>query len=163
MLRDPAKIVRGLRKPLGGTESIFELSLDRIMTPSNGIEEVLTSFYEIISGYKSEQRDWDKFRALFYPGAVLFPNSVTTNPTVSKGIEIDEYISSLNHFLSQNDFFEKGSITQIKIENNIASVISTYEAKRSASEQPFKRGVNFVQFICVEGKWKITSMIWQDL
>jgi len=133
------------------------------MTPSNDIEEVLTTFYEIISGNKSEQRDWDKFRALFYPGALLYPNSVTSNPTGSKGIEIDEYISNLNHFLSQNNFFEKGSITQFIIENNIASVISTYESKRSTSEQPFKQGVNFVHFICVEGKWKITSMIWKDL
>lgn len=133
------------------------------MTSNNDIEKVLNTFYEIISGDKTEQRDWVTFRTLFYPGALLFPNSVTTNPTITKGIKVNEYISDLERFLRQNEFFENGLITHTVIENNIASIISTYEAKRSPSEQPFKHGVNFVHFICVEGKWKITSMIWQDL
>ena len=133
------------------------------MTPNNEIEDVLNTFYEILSGNKSEQRDWDTFRELFYPGALLFTNAITSNPSIVNGLDIDEYISNLDTFLSQNDFIEEGSITQFVIEANIASIISTYEAKRAMSEQPFKHGNNFVHFIYVEGKWKITSMIWQDI
>ena len=133
------------------------------MAPQDAIAFVLSSFYEIISGHKTKKRDWIKMRSLFYPGALLFPNSITQNPTDSHGIEIDTYIQTLDRFLSQNDFFEQGAISQAIVENNIASVISTYEARRTMDDQyPFKHGVNFVHLICTENGWKITSMIWRD-
>ena len=134
------------------------------MEPANDIEPVLIVFYEIISGQKTESRNWDKLRSLFHPGACLFPNSVTVNPVNSCGIDIDTYIQNLDRFLGQNDFFEQGSITQVVIQENIASLIGTYEARHTKSDQePFIHGVNFVHLIHTGSEWKITSMIWRNL
>jgi hypothetical protein len=66
-------------------------------------------FYEIISGHKTEPRNWAKMRSLFYPGARLFPNSVTANSINSCGIEIDSYIQNWIDFLVKR-FFERGTI-----------------------------------------------------
>ena len=134
------------------------------MDPIKDIEHTLSTFYEIISGHKTEPRNWDKMRSLFYPGAHLFPNSVTANSINSCGIEIDSYIQNLDRFLCQNDLFERGTITQTIIESNIASVTSTYEARRTMSDQePFKHGVNFIHLLRAGNDWKITSMMWRDL
>ena len=134
------------------------------MQHQSKIEQTLSLFYKIISGHKTEKRDWDAMRSIFYPGAVLFPISVTQSPSIMQGIDIDTYIQNLDRFLSEHDFFEQGVLSQTIIENNIASVISTYEARRSMDDKvPFKRGVNFVHFIRLADAWKITSMIWRDM
>ena len=125
--------------------------------------EPISTFFDVISGCQSKKRDWEKMRSIFYPGAVLFPNSITHKPTFSPGVDIDTYIDNLEKYLSQNDFFEQCSITQIVTEGNIASVISTYEARRSVEDKlPLKKGINYIHLICTGDEWKITSMIWQD-
>jgi len=133
------------------------------MSDENEITQTLSTFYEIISGPKTKNRDWEKMRSLFYPGAVLFPNAVTQNPVISQGIDIETYIQRLDRFLSQNDFYEQGEISQITVQSNLASVLSTYEARqKDGDELLLKHGANFVHMINIQGEWKITSMIWRD-
>ncbi|HEY0054954.1 MAG TPA: hypothetical protein VGB63_06325, partial [Pedobacter sp.] len=44
-----------------------------------------------------------------------------------------------------------------------AQRISVYEYSSDAtSSNPWKRGVNYIQFIFINGSWKIVSMLWND-
>src|SRR5450432_4263344 len=36
-------------------------------------DAILAATYDVISGPAGQQRDWDRFRSLFYPGARLIP------------------------------------------------------------------------------------------
>lgn len=133
------------------------------MSSANDIERVLATFYRILSGRTTEARDWALMRSLFHPGARLFPNSVTRNPAEHPGVDIDSYITTLTRYLGQNDFHESGAILHVDITGTIASVVSSYEARRTDDDPaPSRTGINLVHLLQVEGQWKIASMIWQD-
>src|ERR1700724_643678 len=36
-------------------------------------DAILAAVYDVISGPAARERDWDRFRSLFYPGAQLIP------------------------------------------------------------------------------------------
>ncbi|UCG62310.1 MAG: hypothetical protein JSV52_03230 [Candidatus Zixiibacteriota bacterium] len=128
------------------------------------IKSRIDSFYEIISGTTGQVRDWDKMRSLFIPGAyVVICLSSKSKGATATVMGIDTYIENLARFLRDNDFHEIGIIHRTEIFGNIASVISTYEARHSPDEKdPMKRGVNFIHLCQDSGAWLITSMIWRD-
>jgi hypothetical protein len=133
------------------------------MNDTSSIKSVIHSFYEVISGFAGENRDWDGFRSLFAPGAGLIPSSVACSTTPPSAIDVEAYIQRLTGFLSQHDFFETGFVNRIEIYGNIACVINTYEARRAPNElEPYKRGVNFIQMLNDGNRWWFTSMIWRD-
>jgi hypothetical protein len=133
------------------------------MNDTSSIESVIHAFYEVISGFASEKRNWEKMRSLFVPGASLVPSSVVCGTSLPSAIDIEAYIQRLAGFLSQYDFFETGLIHHIEVYGNIASVISTYEARHTPNEpEPFRRGVNFILLLSDGNRWWLTSMIWKD-
>lgn len=129
-----------------------------------GVQAVLETFYAIISGRKEDMRDWERMRGLFFPGARLFPNAVTTRPAETEGLDIDRYIENLQRFLDQHDFFERGEITQCFTMGNLASVVSTYEAFLTPDDAASsRRGINLVHFLHDGQAWRITAMMWRDI
>jgi hypothetical protein len=129
------------------------------------IQEAIDEFYDVISGSKEEQRDWDKFRSLFFSGDSALA-SIKFNEgkeLTTKPLNVNAYITGLNNFLSAHDFYEYGLNYEICIFGSIAHVYSEYEAKRK-KEDPciIKKGVNLVQLIHDGHAWKIYSMLWQD-
>lgn len=130
---------------------------------SEAIGDVLSTFYGILSGRPGAPRDWARMRSLFHAGARLFPNAVTRSPAGASGVDIDTYITTLERFLGQNEFHETGEVLRVDITGTIASVVSSYEARRTSSDPaPTRTGINLVHLLQVEGQWKVTSMIWQD-
>jgi len=134
------------------------------MDDSAAIKSRINDFYEVISGTAAEVRDWGKMRSLFIPGAyVVICPSAKSKGRAARVMGIDSYLDNLGRFLHDNDFHEVGIIHRTEIFGNIASVISTYEARRSSDDKdPIKRGVNFIHLCCDNDRWLITSMIWRD-
>lgn len=129
-----------------------------------GVLAALETFYATISGRKEDERDWERMRSLFFPGARLFPNAVTTRPSETEGLDIDRYIENLKRFLEEHDFFERGEITQCFTMGNLASVVSTYEAFLTPDDAASsRRGVNLVHLLHDGQAWKITAMMWRDI
>lgn len=151
---------RGIKS---GPTMTFTRRQGYIMNDPSGIESVIQAFYEVISGSAGTNREWDKVRALFCPGASLVPSSVVCGSSPPSAISLESCIQRLAGFLSQHDFFETGFIHRMEVYGNIASVISTYEAFRAANgSEPGKRGMNFIQMLRDGNRWRITSMIWRD-
>lgn len=129
-----------------------------------GVQATLDTFYAIISGRKEEARDWERLRSLFFPGARLFPNVVTTRPAETEGLASERYLENLKRFLGEHDFFELGEITQCFNFANLAAIVSTYEARQDRDEPlPDRQGVNCVHFLHDGQGWKITGMLWRDI
>lgn len=129
-----------------------------------GVQAVLDTFYALLSGRKEEARDWERLRALFFPGARLFPHAVTTRPGETEGLAVERYLENLKRFLGEHDFFERGEITQGFTFANLAAIVSTYEARPDPEEPlPDRQGVNCVHFLHDGQGWKITAMLWRDI
>ncbi|WP_432666750.1 hypothetical protein R9X47_10350 [Wukongibacter baidiensis] len=128
------------------------------------IKELIDNFYEIISGKAEEERNWHRFRNLFFKNAHLMPSRFNSNKEcVSTPIDVESYILGLDNFLKTKDFYEYGLNYEINIFGNIAHVYSEYEAKNSLKDNEIiKIGVNLVQLINDGDRWKILNMLWQD-
>ncbi len=72
-------------------------------------EAILAATYDVISGPAGQQRDWDRFRSLFVPGARLIP--VVAKKTGSgydtRMITPDEYALHADAYFQKNGFAER--------------------------------------------------------
>lgn len=127
------------------------------------IESIIKATYNVISGGKDEQRDWDRFRALFYPNARLVPTGKGPDGTFGASSRTpDEYIKASEPFLMKNGFYEKEISRKAEVFGNIAHVFSTYEARNSLSdEKPFLRGINSFQLFNDGKRWWVLTIFWQ--
>jgi hypothetical protein len=133
------------------------------MDDTSRIESVIQTFYEVISGPAGHERDWDKMRALFVPGASLVSSSVALGASPPEAIDVGAYVRRLAAWANQQGFFETGHIHRIEMFGNIATVVSMYEARHHPDEsEPFRRGVCFMQMLGDGEQWRLTSMIWRD-
>jgi hypothetical protein len=129
------------------------------------IKKLIDNFYSIISGKEEEERDWNSFRTLFYGNAHLTSTRFNSNnECIAIPKDVESYISGLDKFLKSNEFYEYGFNYEISIIGNISQVHSEYEAKKSLKDNnPIKKGVNLVQLINDGHRWRIVSMLWEDI
>jgi len=126
------------------------------------LEHSVAELYEVISGPPGQDRDWDRFRALFLPEARMVPTSVDKNGKLSyMPITPAGYIERSGAFLKEKGFFELGLVNKVERFGPIAHVFTSYAAKHSLDEpEPFMRGINSIQYMLVGGEWKILSIFW---
>ncbi len=128
------------------------------------IESILAATYDVISGPLGKKRDWDRFRALFYPGARLIPTGKRPNETEVRArvLSPDEYVERSAPLLEKEGFFERGVSNKIDHYANIAHVFSTYESRHNADDaKPFQRGINSFQLVNDGKRWWIMTIMWQ--
>ena len=129
----------------------------------NSIDAIIKATYDVISGEANEKRDWQRFHSLFHPDARLIPSGKNpqTNVVSAKAFTPDQYIERSEPFLNQG-FFEQEISRKTQIFGSIAQVFSTYEAKKTASdEKPFMRGINSFQLLFDGKRWWIVTIYWQ--
>ena len=131
------------------------------------IDAIITAAYDVISGPIGKERDWDRERSLFIPGARLIPTAkkaggkdVDLAPQV---LDVDAYIERVEPFFQKNGFFEKEIARRTEQFGNIAHVWSTYESRRKADDpEPFMRGINSIQLFHDGSRWWIVTIYWQQ-
>ena len=130
----------------------------------NDIDAVIAELYAVISGPAGQERDWDRERNLFFPGAKLIRTSIDdTGKPQALAMDMASYIENVNDYLVQNGFFEYEIARKTEIFGNVAHVFSTYEAKHRAEDaEPFKRGINSIQLFFDGERWWIINMIWDN-
>jgi hypothetical protein len=127
------------------------------------IESTVLAVYNVISG-PAGRRDWDRFEALFAPGARLISTKrgeggvVTANVMTPK-----EYATRAGAFFNDHGFFERPANNRIEIFGDIAHVFSTYESRHASSdEKPFARGINSFQLVRSGDDWKVLTIFWEE-
>lgn len=130
------------------------------VTTINGI---ISTVYNLISGDAGE-RDWAKFKALFYPNARFI--SVKVN---NKGEEVyfegsvDEYIETIKPILLTNTYYEHETARSIQESDNIAQVFSVFESILFVNGEPRNlKGANSFQLIFKDNRWWITNVLFNS-
>jgi hypothetical protein len=128
-------------------------------------DAIMAATYDVISGPAGQQRDWDRFRSLFVPGARLIP--VVARKTGSgydtRIITPDEYVQRADAYLQKNGFAEREISRKAERYGNIMQIFSTYESRHDAKEaQPFARGINSFQLFYDGTRWWVVTIYWLE-
>ncbi len=130
------------------------------------LDAIIAAAYDVISGPAGKKRDWDRDRALFWPGARLMPtatvpgrNDVDLAPLV---LDVEGYIERVEPIFAKSGFYEKEVARRVEQFGHIAHVWSTYESRHDPNDaEPFMRGINSIQLFNDGSRWWILSIYWQ--
>jgi hypothetical protein len=126
------------------------------------VEHIIAAVYDVISG-PAGQRDWDRFRGLYYPGARMVPTRRDDKGNATpRMLSVDEYAAGSQNFFSREGFFEKSIANRVEEWDHIAHVWSTYESRHAAGEKPFARGINSFQLFNDGTRWWILTVYWES-
>ena len=125
-------------------------------------EAIVKAMYDTISGPAGE-RNWQRERSLFLPGARLIPigKRIHGNDGLSV-LTVDEWIDDVSEFFAENDFWESEITSHVDRFGNMAQVFSTYEARDREDGAPIGRGINSIQLVFDEERWWIVSVMWDN-
>ncbi len=126
------------------------------------VDAIIAAVYDVISGSAGEERDWDRMRSLFIPGARLIPTfRDSTGAWRHRVTSVDEWITGADRVLVQNGFFERELHRVAERYGNIVHLFSTYDSKRSPEAEPFARGINSFQLLYDGSRWWVVTIFWQ--
>lgn len=124
------------------------------------VDAILTALYDVISGPAGE-RDWDRFRSLFAPRAVLAPMAPGQDGGATvRVLAVEDYIERSGPFFRQRPFYEVESGRVEERFGNVAAVMSAYESRESPAAEPFSRGVNAITLLHDGERWWVLSIAW---
>ena len=128
------------------------------------VDRTIQSLYSVISGEKGVERDWAKFKELFVPDGTLSVALVSQSGLKGfRTIKPDDYVKSMTAYTSRNGFFEREISRKVEIYGGIAHVWSTYETRAAQTDaKPTNRGVNSIQLLKVDSKWKVMSLTYMS-
>jgi len=126
------------------------------------IDYLVKDFYQAISFGHSAPPDFAPVKILFYGTGMLINNTFNkpitfTAESFIRAMESQVADGAMEHFMQR----ELHSKTEIF--GKVAHRISVYEYNFADHEMPkLPRGINFIQFVQIEGHWRILSMAWSD-
>src|SRR4030095_6150351 len=99
-------------------------------------EAIVAAVYDVISGPAGQKRNWDRMRTLFVPDARMIPTGKRpTGEFTRRVLSVEDYITSSGPFLEKDGFFESEIGKKTEQFGNIVHVFSTYESKRTLSDE----------------------------
>lgn len=134
------------------------------MDTDQKIHALITALYETICGPAGQERQWERMRELFFPGAHMIRTSVDNDGVPQAQVmDVEQYISTTAGFFQDQGFFEWEVARRTDIFGNMAHVFSTYEARHDLHDKvPFKRGINSIQLFYDGQCWRIMNMLWDN-
>jgi len=120
--------------------------------------------YACISGPAGAPRDWDTLRTLYLPRALMLRTVYDdAGRPHAKVFDMDSYIADTTPFFAKESFHEVATGFEIQRFGAVASVRSTYEAKRDPRDaEVIKRGVNFLSLFHDGDRWWIAAIVWDN-
>ena len=127
------------------------------------LDAIVGALYDVISGDAGVQRDWNRFRSLFYPGARMIPSgrNAKTGKVGARIASPEAYIQANESFLEGEGFHELELGRHVDSYGTISQVFSAYEARNKKSdEKPFLRGINSIQLLNDGTRWWVLTIAW---
>jgi hypothetical protein len=127
-------------------------------------DTILAAVYEVISGAAGQERDWDRMRSFFYPGAQLIRTAVKKEGGLTAAfLTPEDYIVRAGSYFKNNSFFEREVARRSERWSSIMQVFSTYESRHDAKDPaPFARGINSFQLFFDGTRWWIMTICWAE-
>lgn len=129
------------------------------------MDAILAALYDVISGPADAERDWDRMRSLFFPGARLIPTGPQREGSgnAARVWTVEEYIERAGPQLMQNGFWETEIARTTERFGAVAHVFSTYESRiETPDSDPVMRGINSIQLFDDGNRWWILSVLWDN-
>jgi hypothetical protein len=129
----------------------------------SSMDAIIKAVYDVISGSADQQRDWNRMRSLFVPGARLIAvHASKDSPNVARVLSVEDYIRRAEPLMAKKGFFERESHRTVERFGDIAQVFSTYESRYVATDaKPFERGINSFQLMFDGQRWWVVTIYWQ--
>jgi hypothetical protein len=140
----------------------------------SSIDAIINAAYDVISGPAGGARDWERERALFFPGARLIPTASKAGDSPGSGaasnesmlrpqlLDVEGYIARVEPFFREKGFYETEIARRTEQFGQIAHVWSTYESRHNENDpEPFMRGINSFQLFHDGARWWIVNIFWQ--
>ncbi len=126
------------------------------------LDNIISAVYDVISGEKGNERNWNRFLNLFHEDARLIPNrNNSEGQLITTYLSPTEYIERSGPFFEQNGFYEHEIGRKEQQFGSIAHVWSAYESRYSKSDvEPFARGINSMQLKNDGKRWWIINIYW---
>ncbi|MDT9600762.1 hypothetical protein [Sphingosinicella rhizophila] len=124
---------------------------------------VTLALYDVISGDPGVKRDWNRFRSLFHPSALMIPTgkNAETGKIGARIMTPEDYVNLSGPNLEKNGFHEREVAYREDRYGNTAHIFTTYAARRTLSDpEPFMRGINSIQFFNDGKRWWVLSITW---
>src|SRR4051812_45363522 len=126
-------------------------------------DAIIAALYDVISGPAGQERDWNRFRSLFAPGARLIPTRPQPDGgATARALTPDDYASMAGANLTKSGFFEREIHRTTDSYGNVMHVFSTYESRRTADAPPFARGINNIQLLKDGNRWWVMTVYWDS-
>jgi hypothetical protein len=128
------------------------------------IDSIVPSIFEIVSGVKGEERNWELMKKVFHPQARLILNHQNSDgePQIYF-FNIEEYIDEFAASFKKMDLFEKEVHRVTNRFDNMAQVYSTYESFSFKEEtKPQRRGMAGIQLYHDGERWWVLTMYWKN-
>jgi hypothetical protein len=149
--------------------STAELSVDSADVDS--LDGIVTALYDSVSFEHGTGPDWDRFRGLFEPSAVLvrIDPRVTAIPirerteTGFRASSVEDYVTRTTAAIEDGAltaFTERELTRRTEVFADLAQVFSTYE--RTAEAGSLRRGINSMQLVKDGARWWIVALSWTD-
>lgn len=130
-------------------------------------EAAIAAAYESIARAPGEAHDWERFRSLHLPEAILISNTEQTNGEF-RVMGVEEFISWAQGYTDQvsgtdqDQGFVEAGIHNVKNEyGDVVQIMSTYE-KGLHGQEPFGRGINGFTLVWNADRWWIASIAWDE-
>ena len=128
----------------------------------SSIDAIVKAIYQTISFPKGEEPNWDRFRALFSPNALLIR---ITQDGVNK-MDIEGFILSFTERIRKGlirSFREAEISRKTDAFGGIAQVFSTYVKNVNPDDSESSvRGINSIQLYYDGQRWWISNLLWED-
>lgn len=134
------------------------------------IEAIVDAAYEAVSRAPGESFQWDRWRTLFLPGALLVPNEEQTGGEF-RILSVDEFIAWVDGWYAESapiggpgdkGFVEAEIHSTVQHYGDIAHVMSTYARRYWGADETLGRGINSMQLVHREGRWWIAGVVWDE-
>lgn len=133
-------------------------------------EAIRNAAYDAISRAPGEPIDWDRFRSLHLPDAVLVPATEQTGGEF-RVMSVDDFIAWVDAWQEETapigseadlGFFEREINAVTERYGDIAQTMSTY-AKGVHGGEPELAGINSMQMVFDGTRWWMVSIIWDEI
>jgi hypothetical protein len=131
-------------------------------TDPRGLDIVLQTLYDSISGPAGATRDWARNDDLYAPGARLMIAHRGADGVVElETLTVEQFRASRDPLFRSTDFFEVEVGREVAVHGAVAHVMSAYEARRTADGPAFASGHNSLQLVFSAGRWWVLSCLWE--
>jgi len=156
--QDQPKPVPPSQQP--GVTQPHEAKLADVASP----DAILAATYDVISGPAGQERDWDRMRSLFYPGARLIRTEAKKEGGLHAAVLTPEdFVERAGNYFKKNGFFEREFARRAERWGGLMQVFSTYESRHDPKDPaPFARGINSFQLFFDGTRWWIMTIYWAD-